>query len=465
MATTASSKNARQVAPPLPRRWSLTGADLNWLVFGVGLLLLGMWIRHGIDGRFASVQSIAASVGQLTAIFGTYLALVGILLMSRAPWVDQVVGSDEASRLHRLAGFSSVWLLVIHAITSSAAYATSQPITAPSAIWQSIVDFTLNQPGGLGATVGIVLFIIVAIVSVRAARARMAYETWYGIHLYVYLAVALGFLHQIKLGSDFATDNVALITWLVLYAIAFVPLVLHRFVEPLVRNVRHRYYVERVVEERSGVASVYITGRNLNKLPVRAGQWFGVRVLNRNGWWRSNPFSLSAGPDGSTLRFTIEGLGDRSREMHRLKPGTRVFLEGPYGILTGAVRTREKVLLIAGGIGVTPLRALFEVLPARRGDLAMLYRAPNKESVVLKREIENIAEARGTKITYMVGGRDSNAFRDDPLSPAGLWSEYPDIRERDVYLCGSPSMMAAAERSLKELKVPKRQIHLERFSW
>ena len=183
MATSASSKVTRSAAPPLPRRWSLTGADLNWLVFGVGLVLLGMWLRHGTDGRFSSLQALAASIGQLAAIYGTYLALVGILLMSRAPWVDQVVGSDEASRLHRLAGFSSVWLLVIHALASSAAYATSEPITAPAAIWQSIVDFTLNQPGGLGGTVGIVLFVVVAIVSVRAVRAHIAYETWYGIHL------------------------------------------------------------------------------------------------------------------------------------------------------------------------------------------------------------------------------------------------------------------------------------------
>ena len=161
------------------------------------------------------------------------------------------------------------------------------------------------QPGGLGGTVGIVLFVVVAIVSVRAVRARIAYETWYGIHLYVYLAVALGFLHQIKIGSDFATDGVAVATWLALYGIAFVPLLVHRFAEPLIRNLRHRFYVERVVVERDGVASVYVAGHRLDRLPVRAGQWFGVRVLDRNGWWRSNPFSLSAGPDGQIGRAHV----------------------------------------------------------------------------------------------------------------------------------------------------------------
>ena len=177
--------------------------------------------------------------------------------------------------------------------------------------------------------------------------------------------------------------------------VAFVPLLLFRFGEPLVRNLRHRFYVDRVVVERDGVTSIWITGSALHRLPVRAGQWFGIRLLTSDGWWRSNPYSLSAGPDARRLRFTVEALGDGSRRLQRVKPGTRVFLEGPYGVLTGAVRTREKVLLIAGGIGITPLRALFEVLPARRGDLALLYRAGSKDDLVFKQELNRIGEEIG----------------------------------------------------------------------
>lgn len=452
-------------APPLPRRWAITGADLQWITIGLGLLLAGMWLRHGIDHRFGSIAEIAASVGQLTAIYGTLLALVGIALLSRAPWIDQVVGSDEAARLHRLAGFASVWLLAVHVVASSMAWASTEPITSPAVIVASIIDFTLQQPGGLGATIAFALFVVVAVVSIRAARARLPYETWYGIHLYVYLAVVLGFLHQIKIGSDFATDPVALWTWIALYAIALAPLLVFRVLEPIARNLRHRFYVERVTEERPGVVSITIAGRAMEKLPVRAGQWFGIRVLNGDGWWRSHPYSLSAGPDGRTLRFTVEALGDRSRELQRLKVGTRIFLEGPYGVLTGVVRTKERVLLIAGGIGITPLRALLEVLPARRGDIALLYRSPSKNALVLNREIDRISELRGIRVDYVIGSRESFRFEDDPLSAAGLLALYPDIRERDVYLCGSPNMMERVEKSLRELRVPRRQVHLERFAW
>jgi predicted ferric reductase len=468
MTTASRASTARAVvpqSPPLPRRWSITPSDLNWGVLGIALIIGAMWVRHGGLDRFDTPLNTLVAVGQLTALYGTFLALVGTFLMSRAPFIDQVVGSDEAARLHRLAGFASVWLIGVHAIASTVGYSETSTIPTIGEVWNQIYMFTLLESGGLGGTVGLVLFIVVAVVSIRAARERLAYETWYGIHLYLYIAMALGFLHQLTIGTDFVGDELARASWIGLYAIAFVPLITFRFLEPLVRNLRHRFYVDKVVVERDGVVSLWISGKALHKLPVRAGQWFGIRVLNAQGWWRSNPYSLSAGPNGVHLRFTVEALGDRSRELQRLKSGTRVFLEGPYGILTGAVRTREKVLLIAGGIGITPLRALFEVLPVRRGDMALLYRAPTNASVVLKRELTRIAEVRGADVNIVTGSRDQFTFDDDPLSPGGLWAAYPDVRERDIYLCGSPRMMATVEKSLRDIGVPRHQIHLERFSW
>ena len=280
----ARSQGSGPVTPPLPRRWSLTPFDLQLLVGGVGVLIGGMWIRHGGASLLGNQMGIIAVIGQLTALYGTFLALVGILLLSRAPWIDQVVGSDEAARLHRLSGFAAVWLLVAHTVASTAALVSSGGIPNPVQIWNGIVDFTLHQQGGLGATVAIVLFILVAVVSIRAARARLSYETWYGIHLYVYLAMALGFLHQLTLGVDFVDDGLARASWIGLYAIAFVPLILFRFLEPLVRNLRHRFYVDQVVIERDGVASLWITGSAMEKLPSsseRALSAFFCAALSR----------------------------------------------------------------------------------------------------------------------------------------------------------------------------------------
>ena len=132
--------------------------------------------------------------------------------------------------------------------------------------------------------------------------------------------------------------------------------------------------------EAEGVVSVYLAGRDLDRLAVRSGQYFVIRFLTRDGWWRAHPFSISSAPNGRWLRFTVKDLGDDSRRIGAIPVGTRVFVEGPYGMLTGARRTRRGVTLIAGGIGITPLRALLESLPGEPGDLTLIYRATTARS-------------------------------------------------------------------------------------
>ena len=106
------------VSPPLPRRWSISPAVLYAGIAVAAALVGWIWVKHGGPDLFGDRFGLLIAVGQLTALFGTLLALVGILLLSRAPWIDQVVGSDHAAKLHRWAGFSSVWLLVAHAVIS-----------------------------------------------------------------------------------------------------------------------------------------------------------------------------------------------------------------------------------------------------------------------------------------------------------------------------------------------------------
>src|SRR5437762_1028493 len=96
--------------------------------------------------------------------------------------------------------------------------------------------------------------------------------------------------------------------------------------------------------------------------------------LDGPGWWHGHPFSLSSAPNGEWLRITVKALGDGTRSLQRLAVGTRVLVEGPYGVLTGARRRRRRILLIAGGIGIAPLRALVESLPAAPGEMTLLYR-------------------------------------------------------------------------------------------
>jgi len=446
---------------PLPRAWPLRPADIGAMLLGAGALVVGMWVRHGGLDQLTSLSGWLTAAGQVTALVGTYLALVQLVLMSRSPWLDQQLGMERLAVWHRWIGFSVLWLLLGHAVLTTLGYALGDSSSFLGEAWTLLMTY----PYVLMATVALALLVMVAVTSVRAAQRRVSYETWYGLHLYTYLAIALGFGHELAVGTDFVNDPMARFYWIALYLVAAGLIVVFRIGQPVALSLRHRLRVAAVVPEGPGVASIYVTGRDLDQLACRAGQYFIWRFLAGDGWWRAHPFSLSSAPNGDHLRITIKDLGDYSRRLLALKPGTRVFAEGPYGALTGARRRRSRALLIAGGIGITPLRALLEELPPGRGAVTVLYRASDWDDVVFHEELDQLVEDRGDRIHYLVGERGSRHMRRDPLAPRELGKLVPDVRQRDVYVCGPIPMMDAVRRSLHALKVPDAQIHMERFSY
>ena len=429
------------------------------LLAGNAGLILAMWVRHGGLEQLSTLGGQLTAIGQLTALFGTYIALIQLVLMSRSPWLDQEFGMDGLAAAHRWLGFACVWLLLGHVVFTTVGYALGDG----SSVVGEFVTLVTTYPYVLMALASGGLFAMVAISSIKAARRRLSYETWYGLHLYAYLAIALGFLHQLYTGADFIHDPVAVGYWVALYVATIALVLVFRVGQPVWLSARHRLRVSVVVDEAPGIFSIYLAGRDLDKLAVRSGQFFVWRFLTRDGWWRAHPFSISSAPNGAWLRITIKELGDWSTALRHVPIGTRVFIEGPYGAMTGARRTRHKVLFIAGGIGITPLRALLEALPGRPGDLMLLYRVRDPAQIVFRAELEELARARDARIYYVVGQRD--ARRGDPLGAEALERLVPDLLERDVYLCGPVPMMQRVEGTLRSLGLPEGQIHAERFAY
>jgi predicted ferric reductase len=291
----------------------------------------------------------------------------------------------------------------------------------------------------------------------------MTYETWYFIHLYAYLGMALGFAHQLVVGTDFLSDPLAIAYWIGLYVVTIVAIVVFRVGQPVQSFFRHRLRVSHIAPEGDGVVSVYVTGRDLDRLAAQAGQYFLWRFLAGDGWWRAHPFSLSAAPNDQYLRLTVKVTGDGTSAIQRLAVGTPVFAEGPYGAFTADERKWPRVLLIAGGIGIAPLRALLEAMPASRGAITLIYRASRPEDVVFEDELGALMKARGGKLHYLIGRRVE--LRRDPLDARHLHRNVPDIAQREVYICGPEGMIRTVQQSLRQLHVPAAQIHEEHFAY
>jgi predicted ferric reductase len=306
------------------------------------------------------------------------------------------------------------------------------------------------------------MFVIVAISSMRAARRRVSYETWHGIHLYIYLAVAFAFLHQLTIGADFIDDPVATWFWVGLYAIAFGPLLLHRLIWPMWITWRHRPEVNWIERETADTYSLYVRGRHLDKLPMRAGQFFIVRALTGRDWMHGHPLSISAAPNGETIRFTVKEIGEGSRSLAALKQGTPLMLEGPYGDMHGARRTGRRLLFVGAGIGITPLRAMAEAFPFAPGEADMIFRARSDADAPLLDEVRALAAQRGIRLHLLTGSRRHGPA--DLLTPRGLRQLVPDVANRDVYLCGPEPFMNRVRNSLRTLGAPQKRIHLELFN-
>jgi ferredoxin-NADP reductase len=218
--------------------------------------------------------------------------------------------------------------------------------------------------------------------------------------------------------------------------------------------------VSEVISEAPGIVSLIVTGRHLDRLHVKPGQFFIWRFLARGFWWTAHPFSLSQAADGKTLRITVKALGDHSAKLARLKPGTPVVVEGPFGAFTEEARTRPKALFIGGGIGITPVRALIEKTNA---DAVVLYRVVNSADVVFADELDRLEQERGIKIHYVVGDHAA-AGGERLLSPEHLRELVPDLDDREVYLCGPPAMVDAVDRNLHAAGISRRHLHVERFA-
>ena len=399
------------------------------------------------------------NAGRITGLLAGYAVVVLVALMARIPPLERGIGADRLARWHSMGGRYTVGLVVAHGLLIIWGYA----VTAHTDVVSQTATLLLSYPDVLMATVAGLLLVGVGAVSARAARRRLRYETWYHLHFYTYLAVALAFSHQFATGAQFMNDRPARVAWSALYAAVAAAIVWYRFATPVRQALRHRVRVEQVVPEAPGVVSVVLAGRQLDELRAEAGQFFRVRFLARGLWWASNPYSLSAAVLPDRIRITVKDLGGHSAAVARLRPGTRVVTEGPYGALTGSRRRRRKVLLVAGGIGITPLRALLQTLPAGPGEITLLYRTGSAGDVVFAGELDALARLRGARVHVVAGHRRELGY--DPLSAGALAANLPDLREHDVYVCGPEGMTAAVTAALRGAGVPRRQIHTETFEF
>lgn len=462
---------ARVVAQGNPRTalghaalWHAAATAVIWLT---SLFVVALWVSGGgITATLGFNAETLTTLGRLTGLVSANLLLYQVLLMARIPLFERGFGRDSIARMHRFVGFWSFWLMGAHIVLLVFGYAATAAINPFEQLWQFIWDY----PGMLLATVGTLFILLVVVTSIRKARKKLRYESWHLLHLYAYLGVGLALPHQLWTGADFLSSPLATAYWWGLWAAAAASVLVFRIAVPLVRSARHGIRVTAVERDGDSGVTVRMSGRALPRLGARAGQFFIWRFVDGGGWTRGHPFSLSGAPGPHGLSISARIAGDGTQRLARLRPGTRVLIEGPYGHMTGSARTGTKLLMIGAGAGVAPLVSLLEEQPYAPGEATLVTRDHSDGDALRRNAIRALVAGRGVVHAPLSGPR--NPGSSSWLSAShGAWRgpdliRYlaPDIGAYDVYLCGPVPWMTSVVGDLKKAGVAADRIHSEAFT-
>ncbi|MEY2580499.1 MAG: hypothetical protein QOE09_348 [Ilumatobacteraceae bacterium] len=444
---------------PLPRRRYTIFSDNHLLSFFSGALgiILTVWFRHGGFGDLAKGAGPAAtSLTALTGIAASFAGLAGLALAGRPLAIEHRYGLDRVFIWHRILGETMAVLIGLHVVAGVFSWGLGTGFGA------AIIDLTGRESYMALAFVGSLIIGAVTITSLRSIRRQMSYETWYFVHLLAYAGFAISFSHEIVWGELFADDAFSRWMWIALHVGVGVMLIRGRWGRLIAAALRPMHVAE-THRLNNNTTELRLAGGRLHKMVGDAGQFVIVRPLAKQLWWQAHPFSLSAAPTTAGLEISVKSLGDGSSAIRSLPVGTRMIVEGPFGVCTPRAIDDRKVLFIVGGIGVTPVKAMLERLDQRNQPI-VLYRASRHDDLVYANELRAMARELGGELMTLVGPTATLATK-DPFSGKVLRRAIPDLSERVALLCGPERLLWAGRAGLREAGVASQDIHFEQPWW
>jgi predicted ferric reductase len=240
-----------------------------------------------------------------------------------------------------------------------------------------------------------------------------------------------------------------------------------RIYQPL-RQLRRPWVVESVEPAAQDAWELTLTAQGHDGIRFQPGQFAWVTLGTSPFAIREHPFSFSSSAEHpDRVSFTVKELGDFTTALDRFEPGTRAYLDGPYGVFSYERNEAAGFVFIAGGIGISPIMSMLRTLADRddRRPMVLLFGAPTRADVALDEELDELSERLDLRVTYVLEDPPEGwEGETGVLSPEVLDRHLPRWRGGTQYfVCGPDVMMDAVESSLLERGVPEDHINLERF--
>lgn len=436
-----------------PRGHALRG--LFWMGFYVALAvspLAAAGLEHGAHTR-TWITEFSAALGFLAlVVFALQFALTARFQRVAAPF-----GMDALIQYHREIAFVALAFALAHPVLLF--------IEDPAKL--ALLD-VIHAPNRARFAVGaIAAVLLIAAISVGRRALRLSYEKWQFLHgLLAVAVVGLSLAHAVGVGH-YTGRPLTRALWIVLSAALVALLGWVRLVKPLLR-LRHPWRVEEVRTERGGAWTLALSPQGHPGFRFQPGQ-FGWLIVGRSPFaLTQHPFSFSssAARDGR-IEFTIKARGDFTSAIARVSPGTRAYVDGPYGLFTIDRHAEPGFVLIAGGVGITPLISMVRTM-ADRGDsrrLTLFYGTKDWEGVTFREDLEALAGRMKLTLVNVLeqppeGWTGERGFITADLLRRHLPADFERLR---YFVCGPVPMMDAMERELVSLGVADAQVVTERF--
>ena len=389
------------------------------------------------------------------AMMGLQFGLTARFRYVTAPW-----GEDVIYHFHRQISQIAVGLVVAHALIMSATY--PEMFALPGAIGEVPL-------GAVFAFMSIFALIALVVTALWRVQLNIRYETWHLTHIALaVIAVAAGMAHMVG-WAFYLSDPWKRALWIGL-TIFWIGLLLYvRIFKPLFM-LRRPYRVREVRKERGDTSTLVMQPDGHPGFRISPGQ-FGWLTL-----WASpfkitgHPFSFSGSAEvaDGRVEMSIRNLGDFTSAIHKVPVGQRVYLDGPYGAFTIG-NPADMHVLIAGGVGVTPMMSMIRTL-ADRGDkrpVILLYGSKDWESITFREELEALKARLNLDVIHVLANPPTGWTGEQGFISAEVFKRHlpPPYADHEYFICGPGVMMDAIEKTLGELGVPLTKYHSERYSF
>ena len=415
----------------------------------------------GVRPARSFLDELASGAGLLAFA----IILVEFILSGRFRSISGKIGMDVTMRFHQLLARTALVLALVHPFLYQGPFAVQYP-------WDSTRQFTLTTDFGALAS-GVIAWVLLpafVILAIARDRLRYTYETWRLMHGVGAIVIAALVLHHTLHAGRYSQDGILTGVWQAMFIVALISLVYVYFVEPLLQQ-RRAWTVTSVKPIGLKTWELVLSPKDHEGLAYEAGQFVWLNVGHSPFSLKENPFSISSAPgSGANLEFVIKELGDFTKTIGQIRPGTKAHIDGPHGNLVVSHRTEPGIVLIAGGVGIAPLMGILRQL--RHDDdkrpTVLVYGNRVEEQIVYREELEVFAREHGTKITHVLSEPTEKWSGGKGLVDADIIREIftsPEMTQYLYVLCGPPAMMEGVENTLIDLGVPAHQILSERFRY